>query len=98
MDSDQNLQRASEPGSRGLNGKHRILIADDHTIMREGLRALLESDRTLEIVGAVENGRYAVQSVGSLKPDVVLMDVSMPHMDGLSAIREIKRRAVLVPA
>jgi DNA-binding NarL/FixJ family response regulator len=94
MDSDQNLQRASEPGSRGLNGKHRILIADDHTIMREGLRALLESDRTLEIVGAVENGREAVQSVGSLKPDVVLMDISMPHMDGMSAIREIKRRAI----
>ena len=94
MDSDQNLQRASEPGSRGLNVKHRILIADDHTIMREGLRALLESDRTLEIVGAVENGRDAVQSVGSLKPDVVLMDISMPHMDGMSAIREIKRRAI----
>ena len=62
--------------------------------MREGLRALLESDRTLEIVGAVENGRDAVQSVGSLKPDVVLMDISMPHMDGMSAIREIKRRAI----
>ena len=60
MDSDQNLQRASEPGTRGLNGKHRILIADDHTIMREGLRALLESDRTLDIVGAVENGLSAV--------------------------------------
>ena len=94
MQSDQSLQRGPELGSRAANGKHRILIADDHTIMREGLRALLESDLTLEIVGAVENGRDAVQSVGSLKPDVVLMDISMPHMDGMSAIREIKRRAI----
>ncbi len=94
MQADQSLQRGPELNSRAANGKHRILIADDHTIMREGLRALLESDLTLEIVGAVENGRDAVQSVGSLKPDVVLMDISMPHMDGMSAIREIKRRAI----
>jgi DNA-binding NarL/FixJ family response regulator len=94
MDADQGLQKGPEPDARGFGSQHRILIADDHTIMREGLRALLESDRTLEVVGAVENGREAVQAVGNLKPDVILMDLSMPHMDGLSAIREIKRRAI----
>jgi two-component system, NarL family, response regulator NreC len=73
--------------------KCRIVIADDHTIMREGLRALLESDARFEVVEAVENGREAVRAVMALQPDVVLMDLAMPQMDGLAAIHQLKRRA-----
>jgi len=72
--------------------KHRILIAEDHTILREGLRALLSLDPGLEVVGEVENGRDAVRVVEQLKPDLVLMDLSMPGTDGLTGIREINRR------
>jgi DNA-binding NarL/FixJ family response regulator len=79
--------------ARRMSMAHRILIADDHTIMREGLRSLLEAEADLEIVGAVDNGRDAVRLVGLLKPDLVLMDLAMPQMDGMSAIRELRRRA-----
>jgi DNA-binding NarL/FixJ family response regulator len=79
--------------ARRMSIAHRILIADDHTIMREGLRSLLEAEADLEIVGAVDNGRDAVRLVGLLKPDLVLMDLAMPQMDGMSAIRELRRRS-----
>lgn len=78
---------------RGLSEKHRVIIADDHAIMREGLRALLECDDGLEVIDTVENGREAVDAVRAQKPDVLLMDLSMPHMDGLTAIRELMRRS-----
>ena len=78
----------------GLRARPRILLADDHTIMREGLRALLESGDSFEVVGVAENGRDAVQSACVLKPDLILIDLAMPQMDGLSAIRELKRRSV----
>jgi two-component system response regulator NreC len=90
--SSVNVPKASEPLSRGLGAKYRVLIADDHTIVREGLRALLESDDSLQVVGAVDNGSDAVRLVNSLKPDVALMDLSMPEMDGLSAVRQLVRR------
>jgi DNA-binding NarL/FixJ family response regulator len=70
----------------------RLLIADDRTILRQGLRAMLESEADFEIVGGIDEGRDAVRAVGILKPDVVLLDLSMPNMSGLSAIREVKRR------
>jgi DNA-binding NarL/FixJ family response regulator len=75
-------------------GKHRLVIADDHAIMREGLRVLLEMEDNLEVVGTAENGREAVSAVRELQPDLVLMDLSMPQADGLSAIRELVRREV----
>jgi DNA-binding NarL/FixJ family response regulator len=84
---------APDPVARGLAPRRRIMIADDHTIMREGLRALLECQENLEVVAAVENGRDAVRTVTALKPDLVLMDLAMPEMDGLSAIRELVRRS-----
>jgi RNA polymerase sigma factor (sigma-70 family) len=71
----------------------RVLIADDQTILREGLRAMLEADASLELVGAADDGLAAMRSVGALKPDVVVVDLSLPGMDGLAAIREIKRRS-----
>ncbi|MDR3553986.1 MAG: response regulator transcription factor [Syntrophobacteraceae bacterium] len=69
----------------------RVLIADDQTIMREGLKMLLSSDPSFEVVGEAQNGIEAVNSVKSQKPDLVLMDLSMPIMDGVSATRRIKK-------
>jgi len=68
----------------------RILIVDDHAVVRAGLRMLLESDPALEIVGEGENGEDAVRLSGELKPDLILMDVSMPGVDGITATRRIK--------
>ena len=73
--------------------KHRVLIAEDHAILRDGLRSLLASDPDLEIAGEAEDGREAVRCVQNLKPDIVLMDLSMPRLHGVEAVREIKRIA-----
>ena len=75
-----------------MNQKYRIVIAEDHTILREGLRALLSSRPEFEIVGEAEDGRAAVQCIERLKPTLALMDLSMPRMNGMDAIREIKKR------
>lgn len=72
--------------------KHRIVVAEDHTILREGLKALLSADPDLEIVGEAGDGREAVQRVQSLEPDIVLMDLSMPRMNGIEALREIRKQ------
>ncbi|OEU47525.1 MAG: DNA-binding response regulator [Desulfobacterales bacterium S3730MH5] len=72
---------------------YRIVIAEDHTILREGLRSLLSSNPDFEIVGEAEDGRDAIRCVEKLKPDLVLMDLSMPKMDGLDAITEIKKQS-----
>ena len=73
-------------------GKQRIFIVEDHTLLREGLRALLSQDPDLEIVGEADNGRDAVRAIGSLAPHLVLMDLSMPGMNGIEAMVDIKRR------
>lgn len=67
----------------------RILIADDHAIVREGLRALIEAKPDMELIGEAEDGDAAVTLTNSLKPDVLLLDLVMPRMDGVEAIREI---------
>ena len=69
----------------------RILIADDHEVVRKGLRALLESEPGLEIVGEASNGREAVERAVSSKADVVVLDVGMPELNGLEATRRIVR-------
>jgi DNA-binding NarL/FixJ family response regulator len=71
--------------------KYRVVIAEDYTILREGLRSLLSSHAEFDIVGEAEDGRQAIQMVEKLKPDLVLMDLSMPRMNGMEAIREIKK-------
>ena len=76
-----------------MGEKHKIVLAEDHTILREGLRALLSSDPDLEIVGEAEDGQEAIRCVEKLKPNLVLMDLSMPRMNGMDAIREIKKRS-----
>lgn len=68
----------------------RILIADDHAIVREGLRTLIDTEPGLTLVGEAADGVEAVTRARLLKPDVILMDMSMPRKDGLTAIREIK--------
>ena len=67
----------------------RVLIADDHTIMRAGLRSLLEKEDQIEVVAEAENGRRAVQLAIEHKPDVVVMDVSMPDLNGIEATSQV---------
>jgi DNA-binding NarL/FixJ family response regulator len=67
----------------------RVLLVDDQSIIRNGLKALLELEPDLQIVGNAENGQVAVQQVAALQPDVVLMDIRMPLMDGVAATRAI---------
>lgn len=69
--------------------KLRILLADDHVVMRTGLRALLERQPNLEVVGESENGRETIDLAASLKPDVVVMDVGMPVLNGIEATKTI---------
>jgi DNA-binding NarL/FixJ family response regulator len=76
-----------------MTAKYRIVIAEDHTILREGLRALLSSNPDFEIVGEAEDGREAIRCVEKLKPNLVLTDLSMPRMNGMDAIRDIKRKS-----
>jgi DNA-binding NarL/FixJ family response regulator len=71
---------------------YRIVIAEDHRILREGLHALLSSNPAFKIAGEAENGMDAVRSAEKLLPDLILIDLSMPKMDGLAAIAEIKSR------
>ncbi len=67
----------------------RVLLADDHTVVRQGLRALLAAEPDIQIVGEADNGRQAVQMVRSLSPEVVVMDIAMPVLNGLEATRQI---------
>jgi len=75
-----------------MNSPARILIADDHTILRAGIRSLLEMEANLEVIGEVDNGKDAIQAVGQLSPDIILSDLSMPKTNGTEAIQHIKRR------
>ena len=68
-----------------------ILIADDHTILRQGLVKLLEGEPELKVVGEADNGREAVEKVETLKPHVVLMDIAMPMLNGIEATRQIRK-------
>jgi DNA-binding NarL/FixJ family response regulator len=67
----------------------RVLLVDDHALARKGLRMVLDAEPDIEVVGEAANGRQAIHSVGRLQPDVVLMDVRMPELDGIAATREI---------
>jgi DNA-binding NarL/FixJ family response regulator len=68
-----------------------VLLAEDHTIMREGLRKLLGAERDIEVVGEAGNGRQAVDMTAALRPDVVVMDIAMPLLNGLEATRQIRK-------
>jgi two-component system, NarL family, response regulator NreC len=81
----------SDETNLSVNSLTRILLTDDHTILRQGIRVLFENQPDLEVIGEATNGREAVEFVRELQPDVVLMDISMPEMNGLEATRLIKK-------
>lgn len=72
----------------------KVLLVDDQSLIRQGLKALLELEPDLEIVGEAENGEIAIDLVAQFQPDVVLMDIRMPIMDGVAATREMHKRFV----
>jgi DNA-binding NarL/FixJ family response regulator len=69
-----------------------VLLADDHTVVRQGLRALLETQQDIQVVGEATDGWEAVKLYGRLRPDVILMDIVMPELNGLGATKEICKR------
>ncbi len=69
----------------------RILIADDHDVVREGVRALVEDQPDWEVCGVAANGRQAIEEAEKLKPDVIVIDMTMPELNGVEAIRQIRR-------
>jgi two-component system, NarL family, response regulator NreC len=75
-----------------MNEKKKIVIAEDHTILRQGLCALLSSHDNLEVVGEAEDGLDAIRCVEKKNPDLLLLDLNMPRMDGISVIKEVKKR------
>jgi len=75
-----------------METRRKIVIAEDHTILRAGLRALLSGQNGLEVIGEAGDGREAIRKVDTLQPDLLLIDLSMPKLNGIEAIREIKSR------
>ena len=74
------------------NIKIKILIVDDHVVVREGLSAMLSREPNIEVVGEAENGAQAIDKADKLKPDIVLMDLRMPEVDGVEAMQRIKQQ------
>jgi DNA-binding NarL/FixJ family response regulator len=70
----------------------RVLVVDDHAMMRDGLRAVLQSYQDIDVIGVAANGQEAIDAVDLLGPQVVLMDINMPQMDGIQATAHIKAR------
>ena len=76
-------------GSEKKSGEIRIVLADDHSIVREGLRLILSTDRDLTVVGQASDGEDAIKAVRTLKPDILLLDVDMPRLTGLEALKSL---------
>jgi len=82
----------SSKGEKSLMGKISVLLVDDHVLVRQGLRCVLEADPEISIVGETGDGRSATEMAERLHPDVVLMDLTLPHVDGIEATRQIAAR------
>ena len=74
-----------------MEKKHRVFIAEDHQLFREGLKSMLDSRGDVDIVGEAEDGLEAIRQIRNLKPELVLLDLSMPKMGGISVMKEVKR-------
>ncbi len=74
-----------------MSEKIRVLFCDDHTLFREGIKAILKHEPTIDIIGEADNGREAVAKVQRLRPDIVLMDIAMPELTGFQATRRIRQ-------
>jgi len=81
-------------GKETLKEKTTLLLVDDHVVVRQGFRALLEAERDFAVVGEAGTGRQAVELARELRPHVVLMDISMPQLNGLEATRQIRKEAL----
>lgn len=68
-----------------------VFLADDHTVVRDGLRVLLEAEQDIDVIGDASNGRDAVRAIGRLRPNVVLMDVTMPELNGIEATSQVQQ-------
>lgn len=75
---------------RGMERKIRVVIADDHTLVRKNIKALLETQSDMEVIGTAQNGEEALNLVNQLLPDVVVMDIAMPKMNGILALERIQ--------
>lgn len=76
---------------------YKVLIVDDHSIVREGLKMILETDERFVVIGEAENGKVALTLIEELAPDVILMDLNMPVMSGLEAMKTLKEKQVQTP-
>lgn len=79
-----------------LNQTTTIILADDHSLVRDGIRALLESESDLEVIGEVSNGKEALAMVAEKRPDLLIIDIRMPEMNGIDAVKEINKNKIPV--
>lgn len=77
--------------------RYRVLIVDDHLVVREGLKLILETDPRFQVAGEAENGEIAVQLAEQLNPDAILLDLNMPVMSGLEAMKALNRKSIEIP-
>ncbi len=81
----------SPPHSSNKNEKVRVIIADDQTLFREGIKDMLADEKMIEVIGEAADGKEALRLVKTLKPNVILLDIKLPHMDGIQAARQIHK-------
>jgi DNA-binding NarL/FixJ family response regulator len=89
MRTDRRTRRRVRRGARAPASRISVLLVEDHEVVREGLRALLDAEDDIAVVGEVEDGHSAIEAARALRPDVVVMDIAMPRLNGLEATRRI---------